>query len=385
LADWYVNISGSDSTGTGSSGAPYATPGKAGSVMAGGDRILIAPGTYTLTNTTANTAGGPLAPLAGSAGTPSQVIGYSAIIGDLDAVATFAGFPTLAAAVGAAGRPLQLTNAYCHARNLIVDGASQADRCVQVSGASVLLANVKVLGFTQFGVCVQTPTATVRRCWATAGHSGATAGFYTDSGEPLFGSCRASANPCHGFQCSGGRPFYEFSVSHANTGTSDGFVVLGANSALYRQCAARLNGRDGIRFDATNGADNSGAWGCVLTENVGTGLHSAVTTWADWDGDYNAYWNNGTNRTGLPAGAHDVTLTGDPFNGASSGDFSLNNTAGAGAACRAAGFPGALPGGSTTGYLDIGAAQHQDAGGGSTFAVSTHCPVSLPPWRASPY
>jgi len=63
-------------------------------------------------------------------------------------------------------------------------------------------------------------------------------------------------------------------------------------------------------------------------------------------------------------GIGDVTLSGDPFTSKSTGDFSLNNTAGAGAACRAAGFPGAFPGGTTTGYLDIGAAQHQDSGGG---------------------
>jgi hypothetical protein len=369
MADVYVAPTGNDSTGNGTSGNPYATPGKAGGSHSGGDRILIKAGTYTLTSTTSNVAGGLLTPLVGTTGSPTLVVGYNSSIGDLDAVNDFSNFPTLAAAVGAAGRPLQLTANYVHARNLIVDGAQQADRCVQISSSNTYLVNCKVLNFTTFGICVQTGTTAVRRCWATLGKSGATAGFYADTASPLFDTCRSSANPCHGFQCSGGRPVYLFCLSHANTGTSDGFVVLGANSANYRQCVAHSNGRDGIRFDATNSADNSGAWGCVLTSNTNYGLRSAITTWADWDGDYNAFYNNSSGaRSGLPAGAHDVTLTGDPFVSASGGNFALDLSgpnAAAAAQLKAAGFPGVFPGGSTTGYMDIGS-QHQDNGGGTT-------------------
>lgn len=84
----------------------------------------------------------------------------------------------------------------------------------------------------------------------------------------------------------------------------------------------------------------------------------------------NAYRNNTSGPlNGMTAGTDDVTLTADPFTSAAGGDFSLNNDAGGGAACRAAGYPGAFPGGLTTGYLDIGAAQHQDAGGGGSVIV----------------
>ena len=55
-----------------------------------------------------------------------------------------------------------------------------------------------------------------------------------------------------------------------------------------------------------------------------------------------------------------VILTADPFVNAAGGDFALNTTAGGGAACRNVGFPGVFPGGLTTGYADIGAAQHKD-------------------------
>jgi hypothetical protein len=58
---------------------------------------------------------------------------------------------------------------------------------------------------------------------------------------------------------------------------------------------------------------------------------------------------------------------GSVFTNAAGGDFSLNNTTNQGALLRDVGFPGAFLNGTTTGYLDIGAAQHQGsaAGGGS--------------------
>lgn len=54
----------------------------------------------------------------------------------------------------------------------------------------------------------------------------------------------------------------------------------------------------------------------------------------------NAFGNNssGARSSGAPGGGGDVTLTGNPFNNAGSGDFSLNGTAGAGAACTGAGW-----------------------------------------------
>jgi len=72
---------------------------------------------------------------------------------------------------------------------------------------------------------------------------------------------------------------------------------------------------------------------------------------------------NGTQ--GIVTGS--VTLTGDPFTDAANGDFRLNNTSGAGAACRGAGIgtytQTASSYAGTVGYPDIGI-QHQETGGG---------------------
>lgn len=76
----------------------------------------------------------------------------------------------------------------------------------------------------------------------------------------------------------------------------------------------------------------------------------------------NAFGTNGTDRTlganvapPTSAGWGDITITVDPFTNAAGNDFSLNSTAGGGAALVGAGFPGVAPFGS--GSLDVGAVQ----------------------------
>lgn len=60
---------------------------------------------------------------------------------------------------------------------------------------------------------------------------------------------------------------------------------------------------------------------------------------------------------GWPPQPTDVTLTATPFTSGGTNDVTLNNTSGGGAAVRGAGNPS---------YLDGGALQHQDSGGGAT-------------------
>lgn len=94
--------------------------------------------------------------------------------------------------------------------------------------------------------------------------------------------------------------------------------------------------------------------------NIFYGWTTAITATTQNDtyfGDYNDFYNNTTNRTNFPTGPHDLAL--DPgFTNAASGDFSIGTN------LKAAGFPGAFPGTTSTGYLDIGAVQRQESGGG---------------------
>jgi hypothetical protein len=82
----------------------------------------------------------------------------------------------------------------------------------------------------------------------------------------------------------------------------------------------------------------------------------------------------GSNTSGsylrVPAGSADVALTANPFTNSGSGDYSLNNTAGGGAACKGVGYPGAFPNGTTTGTLDMGAVQTGSCGGGGSASAN---------------
>ncbi len=62
-----------------------------------------------------------------------------------------------------------------------------------------------------------------------------------------------------------------------------------------------------------------------------------------------------------------IACSASAINNAGTHDFGINNTATGGALLRAAGFPGVYPGGTTTSYMDVGAAQTQTvaaSGGG---------------------
>lgn len=174
--------------------------------------------------------------------------------------------------------------------------------------------------------------------------------------------CVAHGCSSHGFL----RGRFQNCLSYGNGGC--GFAM---NEAVAMNCTAYNNGSDGFGYNF----DNVGGMACLNCLAVGNGGYGFSNT----NGTPNyVYFNSLINcyTLGNTSGAiggftgkdailiGNVALSADPFTNAGAGDFSLNNTAGGGAVCRAAAFPGVFPGGLTTGYLDIGAVQHQDSGGG---------------------
>lgn len=127
----------------------------------------------------------------------------------------------------------------------------------------------------------------------------------------------------------------------------------GGQLALYFWNSAVVsNGSDGINIvgNASTGqilflfntiAVSNGGYG-VNANNVTT----PVSPWGGplYGGASNAYYGNTSGaRNNFPSLPGDITLTGSPFTNPSGGNFTLNNTAGAGAACKGAGFPSSLP------------------------------------------
>lgn len=167
----------------------------------------------------------------------------------------------------------------------------------------------------------------------------------------------------------------------ADTAEEDGFYITGEFNAIVG-CVAYACGNGGAGSGIYLGDPTDAPQGfirnCILVSNKDYGIEAANA----WNHhlDYNAYYDNGAgaadewhdiHTTGDSAhdtsvAPHDVTLTGDPFTNAGGGDFSLDAIAGQGAACRDAGFPGAMLDGVNTGHIDIGALQHDDPAGGGT-------------------
>lgn len=118
----------------------------------------------------------------------------------------------------------------------------------------------------------------------------------------------------------------------------------GAQFMSVINCAFVSNTGDGIAFPNA-GPQAIALANCIFSSNGGYGVNNAGTAVVGGLIASNAFYNNTSGaRNNFPASFNgDVTLTGSPFTNPSGGDFTLNNTSGAGAACRGAGFPTTLP------------------------------------------
>lgn len=167
-------------------------------------------------------------------------------------------------------------------------------------------------------------------------------------------------------------------ITDCNTGDTSGDAGVSVNGSATTACIITnseivSNKRENVFWD---GIGALSLRGCVLYDGKGTGGHglrnSSVTgsrasfscynsifygnagygmnMTSGFDSivnqgvDYNAFGSNTSGaRNNTSAGSHDVTLTADPFTNGASDDFSLNGTAGGGAACKAVGYPASFP------------------------------------------
>ena len=110
---------------------------------------------------------------------------------------------------------------------------------------------------------------------------------------------------------------------------------------------------------------------CIFASNGGYGMNGTgspgFSSYSMIQNRSNAFYNNtsGAVSNALLSSPTDVTLSGSPFTAPSSADFSLNGTAGAGTACKGAGYNGgSLFSAQSSVGLDIGAVQSAGSGGG---------------------
>lgn len=346
MATYYVDPAGNDTTGDGSSGNPWASPGKAAGSMSAGDICRIQPGTYLIGNGTANTSGNRVSwNTGGSASAVTQFVGW----GGRPVLEANASSITICGTGG--------LGSYAIFRNLEFK-RDTAGGLTSVRGFQASASRAKVIGCIARGCnndgFVLNTLSHVEDCLAidcddgfvgtSVRYYGCTAINITNTGFAMNGT------DCMALRC-------------ASVAANLGFTING-NAQLLAYCLAHGSTSHGFTVSGT--FNPQVLLSCLATSNGGTAF--ALSTSPLLRTKLCASWNNtGGDYTG-DASQHDdfITLSADPFTNAAGLDFSLNSTAGGGALLKGVGWPQSFPGLAGTSYPDIGAYQSQ-GGGGTTY------------------
>jgi len=316
-------------------GGCLLSPGKIGGIVLTGHIVYLAYGSYTISSATYNVAAGCVQTTAGRA----IFVGYDST---RTVYNTDSNRPTFTMGVGVTSTSAFHGYNYSHFRNIIVDCASRTSSNGFQGGA--LFTRCKVINTANAGFY----TGTAYGCEVTS--SGGAGAFYNN----WCYRCSAHGNSCHSYESS-----YSYEcVAYGNTniGFYEGIAI---NCVAYGNTGANVHGFVRQNYD--------GYWiNCISVGNGGYGFQNQYTNhWAGMMVNCFTYNNTsgGIYQSAWEAG--NVTGSADPFTNAASQDFSLNNTAGGGAACRNAGIQSFSTdlNASMLSYVDIGMARHQDAGG----------------------
>lgn len=331
MTTYYVTTSGSDSNNGLTEGTAFATPGYAASqATTAGDIVYIKSGTYTLSNTTQNTSGGPV-------GIARSVIfeGYDTTIGDQAAKPIInAGTQAVTSVVTFVSPHFNTRGSHC--------------RCIEVDGNNV--ANIGINALVNY-------TGTVYNCIVRNCTVNGIKGAY-QQGMVINCSVYNSNNNFTGgsyYLCfsDGGSTGFIGSIQHvtkciAINATSDGFNLQHFAHTIS-SCVAYNNAGYGIRgtYDI-----NLASLCLSVNNNYGFGFGSSsgdacLVDCADYNNTSGRSAQSNTSRDFRP-----ITLTADPFVSASTGDFRINDVAGGGAELRQIQLSG-LAG--VNGVFDIGA------------------------------
>jgi hypothetical protein len=342
------------SAGTqGSTGGPWAlggalaSPGMAAGAAVASNTIWVKAGTYPITSNTQNVSGGRVT-FAGKSGTATaytRLLGYGTTRGDTSAR------PTLLATSGhsLSGYLVQPGINFGTVENLIIDGASLSG-VNGLDGGGAATLTVRRCKIANVGTGILSVWGGVEACELTGWSTFALVTCRAVLGCYLHDSTGLGTLNCNmvvrclavNITGAGGAFFW-----NSETGLIVNCTAVSCSAGIDTQTA--LVAINCLAYGSTGyGYNIEGAYGVALLRNCAGGSNTS--------GNY----RNATVESF-------VALTADPFVNAAGGDYSLNNTAGGGAAAKAAGIPGAFPGlGPTTGYLDLGAVQSAGGGGGGT-------------------
>ena len=324
------------------------------SAMVADNAAYVKSGTYVLTSALT-------LPAFGGVKYNTRAIGYSSTHGDQPQGATRPVFATSNSAINGLNAN---QNAGWRWENLIFDGSGTTKGLIGINmtGASAGdIFNCKITGFASQGIlCTQVATIVqteVTACAGTAGQGAIEASINIRVARCWIHDCARTGI----FLSSPGAMAAGNVISNCTGAGSNGITVaygvILLNNTVYAAAASGINYTDpaaqAYAISQGNLIVNCGAYGMNWSASLAWSLVPVF--------DYNAFYNNTSGSYHFQtASLHDVSLTGNPFTNAAGNDFTLNATAGAGAAARAMGAPGTVGGLSQSGYSDIGALQHQE-------------------------
>lgn len=341
----------------GANGSPGWTAGK----TADANIVYVKAGTYAITSTTANIAGGRVNAQRG------VWIGYQTVRNDYGTAPVFqaSGVNTFTL-FSSNGNELQVGN-------IQVDGALQvATRGWQINNRVTLFA-CAALNCTNGGFVTASSIAVNFVACFAQGCTTASAGFDTTAGgaEPLLYACWVTACTVPGFILTSGRAFR--CAAYLNTGaTTDGFRL---NQASVTNCVAYGNGRHG--FSDGNGSDIT-LINCAAEGNAGFGYIASVAGSAT-SGETRISCAAFNNTLGNTSGVYRVDInfitgTSTFFVNPGAGDFTLTNTTTGGALLQGTGYPSVIGGTSMSINIGLGQAAANLGGGGGMAIIGPGAP-----------
>jgi hypothetical protein len=344
--------------GHGGLGGCLATVGKAGSLHIGRNTIFCKQGALTLSNSS-NVAGGYIT-LAGGSGTDTFLVGYNTTrtLTNTDTGPTFTPGANSMICVDAGGSNVTVSNIIVDNSVAAKTGVTAFDMAGNFGTITRCTAKSPATGFDCGGANISHVS-----CYVSA----ATSVAYNQEGLRSI-----SYLDCHSLNSAGGSDFSSSGIGAFHSRCviykphSIGFSASGTGADIFVDCVVyqpQTNGGSGFYFNSTS---QCVCMNCITVTGTATGV-----TGFNSDGSTNflfacADYNSATPAASGSVNSGFITLSGDPFVSASSGNFALNSIAGAGAALQGAGYPSSLFGLSTTSYPDVGAAQHAPAAAGAT-------------------
>lgn len=224
--------------------------------------------------------------------------------------------------------------------NLTFSGFTHA---IYIPASSVWLSNVEIKSCTGDGYYSDNSSFGSLNCQGCYihGNTGQGIGFAANGLSVNLTHSIVAANSTNGIGTTNNASIYVQALdSNIANNTSDGIHC--GTSACYIMLSSTI-------------VYGNGGYGVNLGAGQPSGLLNA--------GQNNAFGSNasGNFATALSAPAiGQLALTANPFMSAS--NFALNATSGGGPVAKQAGYPGTFPGGTTIGYVDVGAAQTQGTG-----------------------